>query len=57
MFTDRDIYGMWVAAEGVVYKDFNEEIHYITEEEYNQKQIKRNMLVSTGDMNIMDQLL
>ncbi|MGJ7586684.1 PBSX family phage terminase large subunit [Staphylococcus shinii] len=41
MFTDRDIYGKWVAAEGVVYKDFNEEIHYITEEEYNQKQIKK----------------
>ena len=40
MFTDRDIYGKWVAAEGVVYKDFNEEIHYINEE-YNQKQIKK----------------
>ena len=41
MFTDRDIYGKWVAAEGVVYKDFNEEIHYITAETYNQKQIKK----------------
>ena len=29
MFTDRDIYGRWVAAEGVVYKDFNQDIHYI----------------------------
>ena len=29
MFTDRDIYGTWVAAEGVVYKDFNKDIHYI----------------------------
>lgn len=29
MFTDRDIYGRWVSAEGVVYKDFNQEIHYI----------------------------
>lgn len=25
MFTDRDIYGKWVSAEGVVYKDFSEE--------------------------------
>ena len=29
MFTDRDIHGRWVAAEGVIYKDFNESIHYI----------------------------
>ncbi|MFL0365369.1 PBSX family phage terminase large subunit [Pseudobacillus sp. 179-B 2D1 NHS] len=29
MFTDRDIYGLWVAAEGVVYKDFNKDKHYI----------------------------
>ena len=29
MFTDRDIYGVWVASEGVVYKDFNKDIHYI----------------------------
>lgn len=29
MFTDRDIYGRWVAAEGVIYKDFNQNIHYI----------------------------
>ncbi|MBY0157282.1 PBSX family phage terminase large subunit [Cytobacillus oceanisediminis] len=33
MFTDRDIYGMWVAAEGVIYKDFNQKIHYVTSEE------------------------
>ncbi|WP_164670954.1 PBSX family phage terminase large subunit [Virgibacillus doumboii] len=30
MFTDRDIHGHWVAAEGVVYKDFNKKIHYIS---------------------------
>lgn len=30
MFTDRDIYGHWVAAEGVVYKDFNKDIHYVS---------------------------
>lgn len=29
MFTDRDIYGYWVSAEGVVYKDFNKNVHYI----------------------------
>lgn len=31
MFTDRDILGKWVAAEGVVYKDFNKDIHYIND--------------------------
>lgn len=29
MFTDRDIYGKWVAAEGVIYKDYNESKHMI----------------------------
>lgn len=29
MFTDRDIHGQWVAAEGVVYKDFDKDKHYI----------------------------
>ncbi len=29
MFTDRDIYGIWVASEGVVYRDFNKDVHYI----------------------------
>ena len=29
MFYDRDILGIWVASEGVVYKDFNKDIHYI----------------------------
>ena len=29
MFFDRDILGIWVASEGVVYKDFNKDIHYI----------------------------
>lgn len=41
MFTDRDIYGKWVSAEGVVYKDFKEKVHYITGEEFKTKQIKR----------------
>lgn len=30
MFTDRDIYGLWVSAEGVIYKDFNKDVHYIS---------------------------
>lgn len=29
MFTDRDIYGLWVAAEGVIYPDFNKDVHYV----------------------------
>lgn len=29
MFTDRDIYGRWVSAEGVVYRDFDQNEHYI----------------------------
>lgn len=31
MFFDRDILGKWVAAEGVVYKDFNKDLHYIND--------------------------
>lgn len=34
MFTDRDIYGLWVSAEGVIYKDFNKNVHYITKEQF-----------------------
>lgn len=33
MFTDRDIHGYWVAAEGVIYPDFNKDVHYISREE------------------------
>ena len=33
MFYDRDILGKWVAAEGVVYTDFNREKHYIKDTE------------------------
>lgn len=29
MFFDRDILGVWVASEGVVYKDFDRNVHYI----------------------------
>lgn len=30
VFTDRNIKGLWVAAEGAVYPDFRRDIHYIT---------------------------
>lgn len=33
MFFDRDILGIWVASEGVVYKDFDRNKHYITKEQ------------------------
>jgi PBSX family phage terminase large subunit len=39
MFTDRDIYGRWVAAEGVIYKDFNEKEHYISLKDFETKNI------------------
>lgn len=34
MFTDRDIHGQWVSAKGVIYKDFNKDVHYISKEEF-----------------------
>lgn len=33
MFYDRNIEGLWVMGEGAVYKDFNQNIHYISREE------------------------
>lgn len=39
MFYDRDIEGKWVSGEGVIYKDFNPEVHCITMNEFNTKQI------------------
>ncbi|CAI6313340.1 PBSX family phage terminase large subunit [Bacillus subtilis] len=38
MFTDRDIYGYWVAPEGVIYKDFNKDKHYISSDQLKEKQ-------------------
>lgn len=32
VFYDRDIDGLWVSADGVIYKDFREDIHYISED-------------------------
>jgi len=34
MFTDRDIHGLWVSAEGIIYKDFNKDRNYIASEEF-----------------------
>ncbi|WP_397537863.1 PBSX family phage terminase large subunit [Rummeliibacillus pycnus] len=34
MFTDRDIHGLWVSAEGVIYKDFKKDVHYISQEQF-----------------------
>lgn len=36
MYTDRDIEGRWVAPEGIVYRDFSERKHYITEAALNE---------------------
>lgn len=40
MFTDRDIYGKWVSAEGVVYVDFNKETHLITQNDLSNIEFK-----------------
>lgn len=37
MFYDRDIKGLWVSAEGIVYKDFREDVHYISKVEFDKK--------------------
>ena len=39
MFFDRDILGIWVASEGVVYQDFNKDVHYIKEANIGFKKI------------------
>ncbi len=41
MFYDRDIKGLWVSAEGIVYKDFRKDIHYISLDELKKIRIKR----------------
>lgn len=33
MFYDRNIEGKWVAAEGIVYPDFDRRVHYVKEED------------------------
>ena len=41
MFFDRDILGVWVASEGVVYADFNKNENYIKEADIKDIQIKK----------------
>ena len=41
MFYDRDILGIWVASEGVVYTDFNKDKHYIKEADIKDVQFKK----------------
>lgn len=39
MFYDRNIKGLWVSGDGVVYSDFNKDIHSITKEELAKKKL------------------
>lgn len=41
MFTQRDIYGTWVASEGVVYSDFDKDIHYIKSKDLKKYTFKK----------------
>lgn len=41
MFYDRDIKGLWVSADGIVYQDFRKDIHYISRKELQNKNIVR----------------
>ena len=41
MFYDRDILGVWVASEGVVYADFNKNENYIKEADIKDIQVKK----------------
>lgn len=41
VFYDRDILGLWVASEGVVYKDFNKDIHYINNNKFKEANVTK----------------
>lgn len=41
MFTDRDIYGKWVSAQGVIYSMYNPEKHLISKDELKNYNIVR----------------
>lgn len=41
MFYDRDIKGLWVTSDGVVYKDFREATHYISKEQLKEVNMVR----------------
>lgn len=44
MFYERDILGIWVSGEGIVYKDFSKEENVISFESFRKKQIKRRFV-------------
>lgn len=39
MFYDRNIKGLWVSGDGVIYSDFNKDIHTISKEELTKKKL------------------
>lgn len=41
MFYDRNINGIWCTAEGAIYKDFNENIHFINQASLDKVQFKK----------------
>ncbi|PAD17398.1 PBSX family phage terminase large subunit [Shouchella clausii] len=41
MFTERDIFGLWVAPEGVIYKDFNRNKHFISRDQIPTSKIEK----------------
>lgn len=41
MFYDRNIKGIWCTAEGAIYKDFNENIHFINQASLDKVQFKK----------------
>lgn len=41
MFYDRNIRGIWCTAEGAIYKDFNKDVHFITQASLDKVQFKK----------------
>lgn len=41
MFYDRNINGIWCTAEGAIYKDFNKDVHFITQASLDKVQFKK----------------
>ena len=55
MFYDRDILGLWVSGEGMVYRDFNKDTMKINRDDVPDE--LTFIVVLTGDMNTKVQLL
>ena len=43
MFTDRNINGLWVSGEGVVYPDFDQNVHVITRQQADSMKFDRTL--------------